>query len=366
MATAIAPLRTAVVGCGYQGRLHLECLSALPEVEIVAVCDTDSARSESAAAPYGAATYADFHELLERESPDVVTICTMPSTHEPIACAALEAGAHVLCEKPLAPDLAGARRIAEAARRAERVLSVGFNLRHTEAAQSVFQFVQQGELGAPVCAHGWMHVEDVPWWGPHYIKEISGGGALAAQAVHMIDLLVWLAGCPVPTTATASMARLFPQKRGATAPTPEAAASYDVEDLISGHVRFENGFWMTFESSWTWDAPGSGWGVHDLSAGSDAISFELIGDRGQAGLSPLRLSGERDGELRDLTGGKPAGFDWLGSTGEEIRAFITAIRNGREPLITAHQALTVQVIVDALYKSAELKREVDVERVELG
>jgi predicted dehydrogenase len=349
--TASSPLRVAVVGCGVQGQLHLDCLSQLDDVEVVAVCDIDPVRAEAAAASNGAVQYADHRQLLDRERIDLLTICTMPNTHRSIAVDALGAGAHVLCEKPLALSLQEAQEMVEAAHGARRLLTVGFNLRHSEVAQSVLRFVEAADLGTPICARGWMLSQDIPWWGRHYVKRLSGGGALAATAVHMIDLIMWLAGDPVPTTATASMARVFPKKRRATAPTAEAAAEYDTEDLVSGHVRFRNGFWIAIEGAWTWDDPGSGWNY----------GFELLGDRGQAGFSPLRLTGERNGELCDLTHANLTRFDFPASTQEEIRDVVAAIREEREPLVRAEQALAVQAVVDALYRSAELGKEVEVE-----
>ena len=106
----------------------------------------------------------------------------------------------------------------------------------------------------------------------------------------MIDLLMWLAGNPRPLTATASTARLFPRKRGETARDASEAKRYDVEDMAFGHVRFADGFWMTIEAGWTWDAPGS------------ECRFDLVGDRAQVSADPLRFSAERSGELVDLTG----------------------------------------------------------------
>ena len=191
---------------------------------------------------------------------------------------------------------------------------------------------------------------DVPWWGKHYIKAISGGGALAATAVHVLDLAIWLAGSPRPLTATASSARIFPRKRGAGAPSAEAREAFDVEDMLFGHVRFEGGFWLTLEGSWVWDEPG--WNY----------SLDLVGDAGQARMDPLRLAAERDGAPVDVTGTRSGGMDFPPSVARELADVVAAIREGREPLVRAREALVVQSITDALYRSAELGREVDVVR----
>jgi predicted dehydrogenase len=261
---------------------------------------------------------------------------------------ALECGAHVLCEKPFALDASQALEMIVAAERAGRTLSVGFNMRFMDAALAMRRFIDDGQLGRPICGRGWMLAGDVPWWGKHYIKAVSGGGALAATAVHVLDLATWLAGCPKPLTATASAAQVFPRKRGAGAPSAEARDAYDVDDMLFGHVRFEGGFWLTLEGSWVWDEPG--WNY----------SLDLVGDAGQARLDPLRFAVERDGAPVDVTGGAQGGMEFPPSVARELADVVSAIREGREPLVRAREALVVQAITDALYRSAEAGREVDV------
>jgi predicted dehydrogenase len=341
------PVRIAVIGCGYQGRLHLECLRRIPHALVIAVCDRDGERVRAAADEFGVrGAYRDHAQLLEHERVDLVNICTMPDTHRQMALDALQAGAGVLCEKPMADSLTAAQAMADAARQSGLTLTVGFNLRHTTAARAVRAFVQDGSLGTPVCARGSMLETEIPWWGPHHIKRISGGGAIASTAVHMIDLLMWLAGDPEPVSATASVATLYPRKRGTISPPPRGI--YDVEDLAFGHVRFATGFWMTIEGGWTWDAPGS------------ECCIDLVGDLAQASAEPLRFSAERDGQLVDLTHEARGTFDIVDSTERELVDVVDAIRDGRAPLVTFEQALRAQAVVDALYRSAAEGREVAV------
>ena len=295
-----------------------------------------------------AGVYDDYRALLDGGRYDLVTVCTMPDTHRQITLDAIECGADVLCEKPFALDASQALDMIVAAERAGRMLSVGFNMRFMDGALAMRRFIDEGKLGAPICGRGWMLAGDVPWWGKHYIRSISGGGALAATAVHVLDLATWLAGSPKPLTATASSARIFPRKRGAGAPSAEAREAFDVEDTIMGHVRFEGGFFLSLEGSWVWDEPG--WNY----------SLDLVGDRGQARMDPLRLAVERDGAAADVTGDAQGGMDFPPSVARELDDVIAAIRERRQPLVTAQQALVVQSITDALYRSAELGREVDV------
>ena len=247
-------------------------------------------------------------------------------------------------------DVDQAAEMTHAAEAAKRLLAVGFNMRFMGSAAAIRKFIGDGGLGTPVCARGFMLADNIPWWGRHYVKEISGGGALAATAVHMLDLVRWLVGSPTPTTATASMATVFPRKRSLGAPAGAAVEEYDTEDFVFGHVRFDNGFWMSIEGSWVWDRPGWNYG------------FDLAGDKAQASFDPLLFSREQDGALVELDGTAETDTDFPSSVEREIADVVTAVIENRAPTTAASaaEALVVQALVDALYLSAERGREVEV------
>jgi len=344
-------MKTAVIGCGFQGRLHIESLKRLSDVEVVAVCDIDEARSSATAQEFGIShSYTDYRALIDAHALDLLTVCTMPNSHHEIVLTGLGAGANILCEKPFAMNATEATQMTAAASAADRLLAVGFNMRFMGSATAVRRFIDEGRLGTPICARGFMLADDVPWWGRHYVKEISGGGALAATAVHMLDLVRWLAGNPTPTTASASTTRVFPRKRLEGAPTTASVDSYNTEDMVFGHVRFENGFWMSIEGSWVWDRPGWNYG------------FDLAGDKAQASFDPLGFSGEEAGVLTALQAKAETDTDFPSSVDREIEDVVTALLEKRAPRTAADasEALVIQALVDALYRSAELGREVEV------
>jgi predicted dehydrogenase len=344
-------MRVGVIGCGFQGRLHVEALSAIEEVEVVAVADLSAERAEALGEAFGVPhRYRDARQLMSHDL-ELISICTMPDSHRDLVLAALAAGANVLCEKPFALNAGEAREMVDAADRVGRLLMVGFNMRFMGATGAVREFMEAGLLGRPVCARAFMLADDVPWWGRHYESAVSGGGALASTAVHVLDLVTWLAGHPRPTTATASMTTVFPEKRGRGAPSADARAAYDVEDVVFGHVRFDDGFWMSIEGAWTYDRPG--WNY----------SFDLMGTRGQAHLDPLELYTERDGEAVRTWEDAPTAPDFAGALRDELQAVVDSVRAGvaSEPLATGGQALLVQSLADALYRSAREGREVTVE-----
>jgi predicted dehydrogenase len=346
----VSGVRVAVIGCGLQGSEHLRALSSIDDVEVAAIADLNEARLAEVGERFGVAhRYTDASRLLEHDL-DLVTVCTMPDTHSALVIDALAAGANVLCEKPLARSAAEALPMVRAAEEANRLLMVGFNMRYMSATAAVRRFVAEGLLGDFVCARGFMLMDEVPWWGKHYVNEISGGGALNATAIHMLDLLSWLAGNPKPLTATASMATVFPAKRSASAP-PGAAAAYDVEDVLFGHVRFEGGFWISLEGTWVYDRPGLNY------------SFDLLGTRGQAHLDPLELFTERDGQVVEVSEDVPADLDIEGAVNPTVEAAVASTRAGEKAaeLADGREALVIQAIVDALYRSARAGHEVEVE-----
>jgi len=155
----------------------------------------DAARAR-AVAPPGAAVYDDYRRLLDGGEVDAVIVSTPPGSHEEIVCAALGAGKHVLCEKPLAGTVEACRRMVETARRAGRALATGFNHRYFPAIQFVKQALASGRIGEldhvrAFAGHAGLSEFKAPWM---YDKDVMGGGALMDNGIHLIDLTRYLLG----------------------------------------------------------------------------------------------------------------------------------------------------------------------------
>ena len=165
------------------------------------------------------------------------------------------------------------------------------------------------------------------------------------------------AGFPEPLTASANQVRLFPHKRGRTAPSELAASRFTAEDLFSAHLRFSGGFWMTIEGSWIDNRPSLN-GVPSWD-----YSLDAIGDKAQVQFDPLTFRGEdRSGQVIDV---RPKDLQSDVSFPPSVKALIAdvvdAIRTDREPHTSGAQALQVQRVVDAIYRSAATNREVAVD-----
>ena len=347
-------LRVGVIGCGKMGQSHFGAYSRMPDlVEVAALCDVrDEALAAASARWPGARTARDYREMLEPGDLDLVSVVTMPQTHCEIAVAALEAGAHVLCEKPFAMHLAEAERMLVTAERCGRLIQVGTNMRHTIEAGILKELVESGALGKPTYIRAWNYSPGVPWWGAHHIKQVSSGGALASTAIHIADVALWVAGSPDLVSVSGSTHRIFPKKRAETAPSAEARDSYDVEDIAAAHIRLADGGTLILEGIW----------VHDRIERDYSYSFEMICERGTICFNPLSVLMDEAGKVVDRT---PTGYaepaerhSWGGSVLREISRFVAAIREGTGPSQSPREIRNLQLIQDSVYESARTGREV--------
>ena len=190
-------LRAAIVGTGAIAHAHAEAIAATPDATLVAVADRVPESAAAFAGRHGGAVHADLDALLAAERPDVVHVCTPPGVHAAQAIAAMEAGAHVVCEKPAALSLAELDAMTDASRRRGRRLAVVFQQRTGTAAAHVKGLLDSGALGRPlvaVCQTLWFRDQayfDVPWRGSWATE---GGGPTLGHAIHQIDLLAYLLG----------------------------------------------------------------------------------------------------------------------------------------------------------------------------
>ncbi|MFV0632632.1 Gfo/Idh/MocA family protein [Demequina sp.] len=191
------PLRAGIVGTGAIAHAHAEAIAALPGVTLAAVTDVVPASAQAFAERHGGAVYDDIGQLLDQAAVDVIHICTPPGVHAAQAIAAMEAGAHVVCEKPAALSLAELDSMIAASERTGREFAVVFQQRTGTAAAHVKGLLESGALGRPliaVCQTLWFRDQayfDVPWRGSWATE---GGGPTLGHAIHQIDLLSYLLG----------------------------------------------------------------------------------------------------------------------------------------------------------------------------
>lgn len=184
-----------LAGAGGIGRIRAKALLKTPGCRLSAVADVDLERGR-AAAPAGTPCFPDCRQLLDIKDVEAVVVSTPPAYHEEITIAALEAGKHVLCEKPLANSLPACRRMVEAARRSGRILTTGFNHRYFPAVKFLKQTLDSGRIGTldhvrAFAGHTGLSEFQASWM---YSKDAIGGGALMDVGIHVIDLARYILG----------------------------------------------------------------------------------------------------------------------------------------------------------------------------
>ena len=224
-------VRVALVGAGVIGPIHAEVIGELADrIELVAVADHKSERAERVAAEHGGKSFSSLREALAAVEIDVVTVCTPTGRHAEVAIEALEAGKHVIIEKPAEVTVEKTDEIIAAQRRAGTLVAVISQRRFDPATEVAVDAIRSGELGRLTSG-----IASIDWWrGQSYYDsgewrgtwELDGGGALMNQGVHTVDLLVATLGRPVEVTAyTATLAH----------------DRIEVEDVAVGVVKFANG-----------------------------------------------------------------------------------------------------------------------------
>jgi myo-inositol 2-dehydrogenase/D-chiro-inositol 1-dehydrogenase len=250
-------VRAAIIGAGWIAEEHAAILSRLEDVELSAVCDVDLDRARSLAGD--AAVYADWRELLDRESPDCVFVCTPPLLHREPAVEALSRGIDVYLEKPLARGLDDARAIVDAAESGTAVCAVGYQWRAVEALDDLRGALGDQEIGLLI-GIGTGPTRSRPW----FLKRVEGGGNLLERASHGIDLQRAVAGEVVEVQATAG-----------SVPLAQSAGEHgDIEDAAAILLRFANGAVGSSTIAWTRDGLPGKYSL-DVLGGESSLHLEL-------------------------------------------------------------------------------------------
>ena len=352
-------LKVGLIGCGCIGNFHASQYRDIGKdrVEMVACCDIDAEKAERFAKDYNIPNwYASKEEMLAAHKFDGISVGTWNSAHKECTIAALEAGAHVICEKPMAMNTAEALEMKAAAEKAGKLLMIGFVRRHGNDAATALDFINKGYLGDIYYAKAsYIRRQGFPggWFGD---KRYSGGGPLIDLGVHVIDLTRYLIGNPRPKTVFGVTSDKLKDRKVKSAILPwESSTSakknefeYTVEDFVSAMITFENGTTLQVEASFS------------LNCGNEQGGIRLYGDKAGLTLSPFTLHGVCNDMLADIA--------IQGNTGEgpmfrnEIENFLNAIEGIAPCKAPADDGVELMRILDAIYESAATGKSVDIIR----
>ena len=337
----------ALVGTGGIGEYHAHLWRETSGAKVVGVCDVNRRAAENVARKYEIErVYDSLEDALADEPVHAVDVCTPNRFHAPVVTAALDAGKHCLCEKPLAATAAEIEQMIAARDRSGRLLMTAQHMRFERSSLALMKLIDAGELGDVYYTRA--------WWLRRRMAPTSPGLMSRAQAVHgpgldigvhMLDLAMHFMGHPQPLTVSGlSACQLGKQADVGNQWGRFKPADYEVEDFAAALVRFAGGAALSLEVSWL------------LNMNEPEVrSLWLHGTAGGASWPDLKLNHVRRGLLIDSRVAHDGSSD---GHKNELAAFRDAILTGGPSPVPAEQSLTVARIIEALYESAETGHEV--------
>lgn len=347
-------LRVGVIGAGSIANMHLKSYLANPDVELVGIHDLNPERARAQAERYGAAhAFENLEEMLARPDIDAVSICTWNDSHAELAVAALDAGKHVLVEKPLSKTVAQAEAIAAAAARSGTKVQVGFVRRFSSNAKVLKSFIDAGELGEIYFAKA-TNIRRIGNPGGWFADSArSGGGPLIDIGVHVLDLCWYMMGSPKATTVSGVTYTRLGNRANVTNLARYKVADYDphlsdVEDMATALIRFENGSSIVLDTSYS------------LHATADRLELSVHGEEGGAELEPeLRIVTERlDTVLNISPQVDHTTFNFDEGFQNEIDHFVSLCLGEADDIAPVEHGVEMMRILAAIYESAAQGREI--------
>lgn len=347
-------IKIGIIGVGNIAETHIAAYLKNPKVELYAFCDINRDRLTGMGEKYGITRlFTDKDEMLKLSEIDAVSICTWNSEHAPCTIAALNAGKHVLCEKPMATNVEDAVAMKEAAERNGKLLMIGFVRRFGNDCEIVKDFHSIDYLGEIYYAKAsYLRRNGNPggWFGD---KSRSAGGPLIDLGVHVIDFTRYVMGNPKPVSVYgATFQKLYDRSNLKTGKEYNATSKTncdicDVEDLATALIRYDNGAVMSIEASFS------------LNIKKNQGKIEFFGTKGGAKLEPeLEMYTEVNGYMADVSLNAKTALDFNGLFENEINHYIDCIVNGAECISPAEDGIEIMKILMAIYESAETGHEV--------
>lgn len=338
----MSTLRVGVIGLG-MGSGHVRQFQGHEQVEVAAIADLNEELLNSRGAELGIEKrYVSAAEMVANENLDIVTVAVPNKFHKELTVMALEAGCHVVCEKPMAMNAAEAEEMVTVAKRVGKRLMINFSFRFTPQAYAMKKEAESGILGDIYYARTvWLRRRGMPkfggWFGQ---KALAGGGPIIDLGVHRLDLALWLMNYPEPAWV---MAQTFDPIASRLAKA--SGKAFDVEDMGVASIKFKNGAMLTLEASWAANIKNN-----------EEMETRLFGTRGGMRQKNLNEGYEFDAELFLDRDGRQYDMSLHPPVPEARNAmchFADAILADTPHIATGEEGLTVMRILDAIYASAQ-------------
>lgn len=342
-------LKVGVIGLGV-GKGHAKCYIDSGLAEVVGICDVNMDRLEATGRELGIENrFTDHRKLLEIKGLEAVSVALPNAFHAPVTIDALNAGVHVLCEKPMAMNVSQAVKMNETAKKNKKFLMINFSYRFTPQAKMLKKYVDDGVVGKIYYGRTtWYRNRGIPGFGSWFgQKSLSGGGPLIDLGVHRIDLALWLMGHPEPATASGAVYDYI-----ASGLAKKSGKKFDVEDLAVGMVKFKNGATLLVDICWASNTEKK----EDMETVLFGTKGGLVHRNVDEGYQfEMKIFEERNGILQEII---PKEMNV--SVESSMVYFARCVLENRKPEASGEHGIAVQRILDGIYKSAELGKEIKI------
>ena len=339
-------VKVGMIGCGTIARYHLKQIQALGSAKLIAAYNRSPGLRKDFGREAGLssnALYSDVDQMLRHPGLDAVVNCLPNRLHSSISVDAMEAGLHVLCEKPMATSVDEARQMLDTAKSKDVKLVIGLTLRFKGTTVAAKQVIEKGVLGDVYYAKaGWMRRNGIPGWGSQFTRQdLAGAGPIYDIGVHVLDTTCWLmSDFKADQVLASSYAKLGPSQKGlGDWGVPNLEGYFDVEDLSSAVIKMKSGATIAFEVSWAANIP------------KTQFIVRLMGEKAGIDLESMKVHSTGDSEMDESIEFTPTDAYY-----EEMKHFVDCIQGDIEPITTPTQMLELQATLDMILMSSRENR----------
>ena len=343
---AVRKLRVACIGAGGIAGAHLAEFAKMNDVEIVGLADPIMdcmiKKAEQFKIPLDNC-FTCYNEMLAKIKPDAVSVCSPNGAHAANTIAALEAGAHVIVEKPMAMNAAEAQQMINAAKKAKRKLVIGFQQRYDGRSAFLREAVARGDFGSILYARVQaLRRRGIPNWGVFGRKELQGGGPMIDIGVHALEMCHFVIGSPKPVAAVGNCFTYIGNKPSTVKcmwPNWDHK-TYTVEDLAVGMIRFENGAMLNIEASFA------------AHIEKDVWNFSIMGSKAGGQWDPPMIFTDLNNYMSNISPNFIPDNGWGNIWPQKMRNFVEHCLYNKPSMSPAEDGLMVQKMLDSIYESA--------------
>ena len=321
-----------IVGAGIMGSQHARIYSELPGARLVAVADINGETASEVAGRHGARAFTDYREMLELREIDAIHVATPDHLHARPVLDSLEAGKHVLVEKPLASGVEDARLIVEASRRTGRHVMVNYTHRWAAPYARTRAIIESGQIGSPLMVYA--RKDDALWAATEMMSWTARTSSASYLSTHDIDLVLWFLDTDVESVYAMGVKKVLIER------------GIDTEDAIQALVRFRSGAIGTFESCWV---------LPDSMPTTTDSFIEIVGEKGSIHVDRihegLKVATERKYEYPKLSLSLEIDGRIRGGIRLCLEHFVESLRRGTAPQPDAASGLRIVLVSAAIQRS---------------